>query len=384
MTQGARRLVVRTLHDLAALLHDPDQAVRLAVLGSLASDPAKAMAFGRVQDQDAVDLLRQHATEVTGSAERLTVLSTLARFRDPRVDRLFEDLLLHADDDQRILLAADYLQSSAAPHRRERLGKALRDNGNLTRARAAADLLVSGTGLPLADRIRIAALATDAPLDDLELDADTVGAWLSELAGPYAPECQTLLERLGTASYPVLLAAWPALTASIRVWLIEWGMRSAVDGVAPAATLGLADTDAGVLAAALTAIRATDPGGADEHAPRITALATHAEPRVRLAAIATGQVATPPADLLAAETDPRVRAACIRQLAGTQGRQALPLLVDCLASSRWTDRAAATDALIDLGVDGLECATLLLEHAELSVRTAAARVVAAHLPASTG
>ena len=110
-------------------------------------------------------------------------------------------------------------------------------------------------------------------------------------------------------------------------------------------------------------------------APALTSLATSADPVLRLAAIESGVGGFDFRTLIATETMPALRRACVTALARHDGVAALPDLVAALRDADWGVRAAATEAMHALGDAVVPALEPLTRDPDARIRTAAVQVL---------
>jgi len=376
---NAVTLRIRSAADLLAALADPDPGVRMAVLKMVASQPARALAYGRHDGMDVIDALLAQAAgrERRGSWE--VAVATLTVFRDPRVVEFFTGLLARARRADTLFTAADRLAHEPIAALRDGLLPLLMQNESDARARAAARLLLWASDLELAPRLRTALLAGRGRVAPPPLTDATATAWLAELDGLFGPLARHALETQGEPAHRLLCAHWDRLSETNRIWLLGWGEADAggpSSGTREPPVLERA-LGSGSAKLALAALRRLPALGARAAtiAPAIAALARSPDAEVRLAAIRAGASGLDFRALLASETSPELRRACLTSLARADGAAALPDLLAALRDPHWSVRAAATDALQALGETIVPAVEPLARDADARVRTAAVQVL---------
>lgn len=374
MTQ-ATQLRIRTAAELLAALADPEPGVRMAVLQVVARQPQRALAYGRHEGRDVVDVLLAQAAGREKRGVWEVVVTTLAVFDDSRVVELFVHLLATGRRAQTLFTAATRLEREPLAPLVDRLRPLLMQDESDARARAAARLLVRASDLDPAARLRAALLAGGGRLLPAPLDTDTVGLWLAELDGLFTLPARRALEAQGESALRVLAACWDRLSAENRRWLLHWASTAWPDVAATLCGHALASGPSALALAALDVVP-----GLGEHAaalaPRIAHLAADDDPAIRLAAMrAGGARGVDVRRMLATERAPALRRACLAALARDDGAAALPQLVAALRDPDWSVRAAARDAIVALGDVVVPAVEPLARDADPSVRTAAVQIL---------
>lgn len=365
------QLRIRNAAELIAALSDPTPAMRLAVLRMVAKHPQQALAYGRHDELDVVDVLLAQAAGRDRRGIWEVVVATLAVFRDPRVVEFFKGLLANARRAETLFAAAKRLGQEPIDPLRDFLRPLLMQNESDARARATARLMVWATELDTAAELRAALLAGRRRVSLPPCTADTASFWLAELNGLFVELARPALEGQGAPAFHVLAAHWDELAEGDRVWLVGWG---GADVVRPLVEKALASGSTKLMLAALARVPALGARGAGL-APTVAALATNDDPRVRLAALRAGASGLDFRALLASEQSPALRRTYLASLARQEGRDALPDLVAALRDPHWSVRAAAADAMQALGDEIAPIIEPLAHDADPRIRTAAVQVL---------
>lgn len=366
------RLRIRSAESLHEALASPDLGIRLAVLRAIAADPARALAFGKFDGGDMVDWLISRAGQTAG-VWRQAVVSTLAAFRQARVGAFFLQEYERQGEPEMVFLAAARLRQEPREVWETALRRGLIQSDCAVRARAAARVLGD---IPLPserERLRLGLLRGAAPT----FEPEARQAWLDELDGPFAIEAQRALEKQGCGAFDALLMSWTSLSVANQAWLLRWAWRCWPGRVEPCLALALASAHEEILSAALRCAALLSSPGRAMLTPLLTSLMAHPKESIRAAAI---RAAPPGVDLrrrIDEERSAAVRAACVRRLGREAGRAALGTLVELIGAPEVAVRAAATEALIDLGEDAAVAVRPLLRDQRTAVRAAACQVLLA-------
>jgi hypothetical protein len=320
-----------------------------------------------------VDYLFQLLGRTGDSSYRSVLLATLAAFRDPRIPDLFMTEMAGSRDPEQVITAAARLAAEKGEKVRCFMARMLRRNAETTQARMAANILAGFGDLRPEERVRIAVL-TDVPFATPPLDDTTERAWLAELAGDAAERAGILLEDFGSEAFLRLRGKWTALDESTRKWLLRWGARDHPLYVIEALAEALKSGPPALVLEALAAISSLGPSAA-LFQPALGKFVDNEDKAIRIAAIMAGASLTGIQGRIHAEKDTELRLALIARLPEEEG--ALQALVDLLADDSWEIRAAATQALINMGGPALEAVGPLLSHASEKVRASAAQILAA-------
>jgi hypothetical protein len=336
MTQPTQ-LRIRTAAELLAALEDPEPGVRMAVLQVVARQPARALAYGRHEGRDVVDVLLAQAAGRERRGVWEVVIATLAVFDDPRIVELFLHLLATGRRAETLFTAANRLEREPIEPLVDRLLPLLMQNESDARARAAARLLLRASGLDRAAQLRTALLAGDGRLLPAPLDADTLELWLAELDGLFALRARRALEAQGEPALRLLAPCWDRLRDDDRRWLVEWAARTSLDVAATLCERALASGSTALTLAALAVVPRLGERAA-ALAPHVAPLAAADDPKVRLAAVRAGTSGIDVRRMLTTERAPTLRRACLAALARDEGAAALP---DLVAALRDRDCSAA-------------------------------------------
>jgi HEAT repeat protein len=117
--------------------------------------------------------------------------------------------------------------------------------------------------------------------------------------------------------------------------------------------------------------------GIAPYAPSLSRFLDHSDPGVRRAAIEAGATGVDWRAAIAAETDPVLRGRCAQRLGRDEGTQAIPVLVDLLGDPDWRVRAAASQALVEIGAPAQDAVKPLVHDPDRALRTAAVQVLLA-------
>lgn len=374
MTQT--KLHIRSAADLMTGLASPDLSVQLAVLRAIAQNPEQALAYGTHQNRDIVDELIHHASSKKVSTYWKAVVVTLAAFRDLRVVEFFKQLFTTAYNPDIIFMAADRLAHEPVESLHAFLTPMLLQDTSQAQARAAARLLASSPTLSVAEQMRVAMLATKNLSESPPLDEKTAELWLVELDNVYIREAQRCLEAQGASAFRAFKEYWDRLSDTNKAWVLRWGIRHW-----PLQTVGLLrnalESDAESLVRTAMECLTELPEGAGLFHPTLVRFIDHPSGALRLAAIRAGVTGVDWRDMLAKESDPAVRAACLLRLAQEERKSVIPYLVGFLSDVDWSIRATTTAALIEIGEAVVETAQSLVHHPNQAVRVSAVQILVA-------
>ncbi len=368
---------IRSSAQLFAALGADEVSLRYAALKAVAENPRAALAYGKQDGRDVVDVLLRLEAEARHPLERGLVLEALAGFDDERVVAPCQAVFSRPGPNAVLRLAALRLacQSAEAVHRF--FLPWLMQEGWEAQAVLAAEVLAESPLLTPRERIRIAAVAPERGTGVPPLDAVSLEHWLLELNGAYATGAQALLRAQGRAALLPLLRYWSRLKAAPAAWALEWAVAGAPEEAVPVLADALRHHDETVAVAALRLLPRLGEAAAPLR-PLAQRFARHGDADVRLAA-AVGGVALQSWEQLALEaTDPRMRVAGVRWVAQEGGDRAAATLIRALADEHWSVRAAATDMLKGFSPEVDDLLKPLVRQPRFEVRTAAVQVLLAH------
>ena len=358
-------LRIGTARDLIEALEADDLSLLLAVHRTISRDPVRALAFGRWEGRDVVDVLVALAD---GGKDGMAGLAcgTLAAFEEERVLAFF---LRQLGQGQGIHLetAVAWLQSHRQLFERSAVYGALLQNASLARVRGVARLLTPEPADPPEVTLRLALLTVGAPLP--ALDDTTRPLWRAELGGVLVAEARAALRSFGRPAFEWLCALREELSDPTLSWLLGWGVRSWPEACIGAVGELLADPRR--VSLGLQCVESA-PALASALPEELRRLAT--DPQHGLRAIRAGA----PVDMAHVATDAscsgELRAVCLQRWTDAP----LPILLECLRDADWRVRAAAGDVLTARGGnDTIEAMQPLLTGEADAVRAAAVQVLAA-------
>jgi len=368
------QLHLRGAADFFAALRSPDIGTRVGVLRAIAQAPAKALAFGRFQDLDVIDELIQQAHQKQGYSNWKLLVGVLAGFDDPRVVEHFKKILLTWRDPEPIRIAAARLAREPLEKLESTLRPLLQQTACVEQTRAAADLMLGSRTLDPVEQIRVSVANTQAASVAAPLDEESAPLWIAELHGPFAADTRLLLEEQGEAAFQILARRWSSLSARSQQWLLSWGgtrwPAAAVELLASA----LRSESEDLLLVALNCIERLG-GDVSPLQPAVSTLATHADARVRLAAIRAGADGIDWRAELARETDVAFVQACAARLAAEEGARCVGDLIRLLEHSDWQVRATATRLLVQIGEPAVSQVEALIASNKVETRVAATQVL---------
>ncbi len=292
-----------------------------AILRSVSEQPERAIALGKHQGEDFIDLLVRLIAESDGGIKKLQ-LYCLSLYDDPRTTRFMLDEFERARDAASILHLGRRLSADREP---EFFRKFLWLENKPAQSLVAARLLSESPELEPAERLRIA-IFLDREFDPPPICPENLDLWLAELSGPHRRRVKTLAENRGDEVL-LLWSRYDSLAGEEKEWLV-------------------------VLTARL------DPSLARGHLSRILREPSVALPMVRRAQKLGIEL---PTRLLESESE-LVRAAALEQgLAGERVEEYLSAslpeavaatrrcsterLLELLADHRWQVRATAAETL---------------------------------------
>jgi HEAT repeat protein len=222
------------------------------------------------------------------------------------------------------------------------------------------------------------ALLTDAEEPRIPaLNTETAAFWLEEMDGVFRVQARERLEEMGEPAFLFLARRWDALSEENREWLLEWGGEHWPERIEALLTKALDSNSDRVALAALGCIAARGEGGAARFGVALARFIHHPDVALRLAAIRAGAMGVDWRAVLARETEPEVRQACVHGLAREKGSRAVPTLVSLLQEGSWELRAAAVSALTRIGAAAIEAVQPLIHHPRQEVQAGAAQILLA-------
>ncbi len=224
MTAATEAIRIGSAAHLKRTLQSSEPRLRLAALTAIQQQPAKALALGLHDGEDAIDMLLNSANRTDGTLEWLYYVIALAAFRDPRVTEFYTAILETSADSELLFTAAEYLSASLNPALECRCRRLLWDE-HPARVRAVVSLLSGSKLLDDSERIRIGILA---PSEETQLPrfSEARELWLRELEGPFRVDAQICLYQQGLETLDDLLTTWNGLAEENREWLVDWVLRS--------------------------------------------------------------------------------------------------------------------------------------------------------------
>ena len=366
---------IRNARTLFEALMTPDTATRFNALRAIQAQPEAALAFGIYKGSDVIDVMLAQAADLEDTLEWTSWVGALAGFRDQRVVEFFLTILATAERPQVLFSAARYLSSGDTQILMNALLPLLLQNENPTRARATAPLLQASELLSSEARLRIA-LLTETAAGGQSFEKASSNLWLAELAGPFRKEAMRALRAQGEGVWTALALEWNKLTEDGQVWLLQWGLEefgAMVGGLLPEA---LRSNLRRVRIEALRAL-ANLPASAVSQPVRAMALPLleDADAEVRALAASASPAGPDWGAFIEHEVNPLVRRAAVIQLARTEGKRAIPDLLQLLCAENWQVRAVAAESLVSLGMAAAEAVKPLVHDDDQNVRIAAARIL---------
>lgn len=205
---------IRTAADLFEVLTEGSFLQQAAVLKSISEDPARAMALGRHEGEDFIDLLARLIPDSEGGIKKLQLLC-LSLYDDPRTTRFMLEEFERGRDAASILHLGRRLSADREP---EFFRRFLWVDHKPAQSLVAARLLSEREDLEPAERLRIA-LFLDREFDPPPIDPEHLDLWLSELSGPHRRRVRSLAERRGEEA----LHLWSrphSMAEEEREWLL--------------------------------------------------------------------------------------------------------------------------------------------------------------------
>jgi HEAT repeat protein len=354
---------------------DDDIGTRLAVLKAVGENPQAALRYGKHNGRDLIDVLIDQVTVLSNSSLRQVMFSVLALLPGERVKQtLIKEL--HLGNDQACLESAGQRLAGEEPEERLRIFEPfLMQDENPAKARQAACALAGLEGLSPSQRLRVALVGPEGDYEPPRLDAEGWQLWAGALTGEHAEYARSLVRRQGKGAFNELKRRWEELDQDNRGWLLDWGSSElpleTVELLARALEQGPEET---ALKALDCVTRYEQAGGL--FADAAAKWAGHGDPRLRRAAIAAG-ARVDLAALAQNEPDEAVRLAAIKRLGSENGASHAELLAELLGDGSWRVRAAASQALGNLGGRGAELARQVLKSGNQPARIAAAQALLA-------
>lgn len=312
---------IRTAADLFRVLTEGSFLQQAAVLKSISDDPSRALALGKHEGEDFLDLLVRLIPESDGGIKKLQ-LFCLSLYDDPRTTTFMLDEFERARDAASILHLGRRLSLDREPQFFRRF---LWRDDKPAQSLVAARLLSGSEDLQPAERLRIA-IVLDREFEPPPLGPDTLDLWLGELSGRHRLRVRLLAEGRGGE----VLHFWnryDSLPEEEREWLLALTAR--LDPALARRHLGRFLEDAAV---SWPTVRQARDLGLDLP-PRLLA---NRDERVRAAAVEAGLADDRVEEFLSASVPEAVAAA---------GRCPTTRLLDLLADPRWQVRAKAAETL---------------------------------------
>ncbi len=359
-------LRLETAADLFAAIESNDLLTRLSVLEAIAIDPEAALALGSHQSRDLIAVLRSELEHVFSPEMRLYLLAALGAMpSDSRVTTALEQIWFLSDDTNERLCALGRLVQDDDPTIREHLERSLLGNDS-DRAQAVANAwrVSSDDSSAVNLRLSLAAEHFSGIVPNLEHHTEL---WLTELRGAFADRAREWLEVQPESIIAALSQAWEKLNRETRAWLLELATKTESPNLSSLTDLAMHDAQL-----QLEAIQAAStPAISHQYSQDLERLADQTQnPEVQAAAIRAGAAGNNRTRALQASAR-TVRIAAIRRL----GNHDQTTLLELLQDSDWRIRSAAADQLCTLGETGKHAVQPLLNHEQLEVRMAAARVL---------
>lgn len=277
------QLRISSAADLVAALMAPDMGTRMAVLRAIQKDPERALAFGKYEGQDVIDVLIHLGYQEHRYTYWKMLLDTLALYRDSRVTFFFKKLITLAERPEILGVAARYLSGEPAETVYSHLSALLHGETQEARLRAVATVLASAAAplLTSEEQVRVGLLREEGappPCDEAHIES-----WLAELGGERADRARALLEAQGEPAFLALKSRWNELSEENREWILRWGARAHPVDTVDLLTEALRSGDPRRVCTALECVPQLGPAGA-LFAPMISRLREHPEESIRVAA----------------------------------------------------------------------------------------------------
>lgn len=375
----AHKIRIASAADLFNALRSDLPSLRLFVLKAIADNPEKALSYGVFQGAN----LREEAvthwqrTGINTEERAIALAAIVALGGDATLDICKSEFSFSRNRDV-LRIAASRLASEPVERVGDFLPRFLFDDKFPVRARLAATLMSGFSSLSPRERLRVAIISMNqnTPLPPLP-EPDTEGLWVSELNGIWAEEAKAMAEGMGEEAFRRLARTWDVLSEEVKLWLIEWGMRGHIFHATGLVADVLRSNNVKLVLVALRCLGQNKTAGSFFQT-LLNVLVHHSEPAVRVAAIEAGGTAEDPLikRMLAAET-PEVRLALIGSIARSKDSNYTRDLTDLIRDRDWRIRAAACDALAEMGGSIIETLKPFLADRDGTVRVAAMRTLLA-------
>lgn len=351
--------------------------VRIGVLQQIGRHPEKALAYGRHEGKDVLDMLIEQLRDMPSGQLRHAHILALANFRQARaVEFLMRDLPTNQDTEsvRAIIVRLGEEQTEAV---RCLLVEMLQRDVLSAHARTAAGVLAWWPDwepdLPL--RLRMALLSDLGRPEPPLFEDDSAELWLEQLRGPLAAHAWEYLELQGLPTFTRIGMRWDKLDDRQRLTLLEWGGRKFLPQVAGMLRQTLSSSNDSLILEALRQL-ARLPLEQEAHQARLRELWAHERLDLRCAVVRAGLRDLDWERLLSETSEVDLRRELLVAFARHCPSQALPCVMSCLEAPEWQIRAAATQLCIAAGEAALEGARrLALEHQNPEVRLAACQVL---------
>jgi HEAT repeat protein len=371
--QPVHELKLSTTAELCAALRAPDTRVNLATLSAIIADPDKAMAFTTCDGCDLVDELAGLVTADRPSLLRTTAAAALFSLNDKRSLEPARRIFSAGADLEIMFLAGRRIAAEGERTALEYFLPYLYDHRDVQRQRLAAVMLAACAGLTPADRLQVALLAGETGAEPPRLGPGTLQVWLDALQGDRHNEARGFLTDFGEESFLFLKDNWNRLDPATKAWLVSWGASDFPGASADLVIAALSGEDPELQLAALEAMPRYEHHGATFRSVLHKVAIAGRDKRWSVAAIRAGAQVENLHDRVFSERDPDIRKALIQRLKGEN--HATGVLARLLEDSDWRIRATAADILVSEGDSSVNHVSVLLNHEDIAVRTAAAQVL---------
>lgn len=368
----AQKIRIASCADLFGALRSASSSLRLFVLKAIVDNPQKALSYGPFQGRELCDeaVTRWQLSGIDTDERAIALAAVIALGADKAIDLCRSDFACSGNRD--VLRVAASRLASEPPERVEGLlRRFLFDDRLPVRTRLAATLMSRFSSLSPRERLRTAIISMDEGACDPPLPGpDTDRHWIDELKGIWAEEARALAEGMGEGAFRGLARIADALPEDGKQWLIEWGMRDHPLHAAGLAADSLRSGNEKTVLAALRSIQKSPQAALFQ--PLLNDLAARGTPDVRAAAIDAGGVADRSLirTMLVSEPD-GVRLALIRSIGRSKDREFARELAELFRDEDWRIRAAASEALAQMGGSIIEVLKPLLDDCGEQVKLAA-------------
>lgn len=350
-----QRIHIRSAPDLLAALRESSPLLRLGVLQHVARHPQKALAYGKHEGLDVLDVLVEQARSMPAGQLRQATVLAIANFRDPRaVAFLMEDVRTNPDAQSVMSTLIRLAEEESEPVRRL-LVELLDREPSSAHARTAANLLSWWPGWEptLEQRLRLSLLSDTGRPQPPPFDEESADLWLAHLQGELASRAWDYLELQGRGAFARVGMRWDDLEDEQRLALLRWGGRRHLEDVPGLLRQTLASANPELVHEALRLLERL-PGEQGRHQERLRQLWEQGGTDARRAVLRAGLRGLEWERLLSEAADLPLRRELLAAWARHEPVAALPHVLEAFEAREWQVRATAVQLAIAAGEPAVE------------------------------